>query len=227
MNTGSISIGMEHSTARVAAIRRLALAVVLSAGAHMLLAQLMPHLVKPYQNRVLFRNPALTVTLRPAADLRPKPPTPPLPKKPALGEVLGKDPLPHPEPDTLRELPSTEPTAAPALPLLDYFYTTREVDTAATAVGDALLVYPREALQLGVSGEVKLRLFIDETGALVRSEMVSADPPGIFEDAAGQAVTTMRFLPARIGDRPVRSQRTVLITFDPQPAHFYGSTTAR
>src|SRR5258708_37083747 len=83
----------------------------------------------------------------------------------------------------------------PALPLLDYYYTSREVDEPARAVGDALLVYPREALQLRVSGEVKLRLFIDEFGALVRSEVVSADPPGIFEEAALQALNGMRFSP--------------------------------
>jgi protein TonB len=70
---------------------------------------------------------------------------------------------------------------------------------------------------LRVPGEVKVRLFIDEFGALVRSEVVSADPPGIFEEAALEALNGMRFSPARKGEQTVRSQRTVQITFDPDP----------
>jgi protein TonB len=104
-----------------------------------------------------------------------------------------------------------------AVPLLDYYYASSEVDQPARAVGDGLLQYPREALRLRISGDVKLRLFIDVSGALNRAEVVSAAPPGIFEQAALEAVHSMRFSPASKDGHPVRSQRTVAITFDPDP----------
>lgn len=116
-----------------------------------------------------------------------------------------------------------------ALPLLDYYYTSKEVDEPARAIGDGLLEYPREALRQHIPGTVKLRLFIDEFGTLVRSEVVSAHPPDIFDVAAREAVHTMSFLPARKSGQPVRSQRTVEVTFDPDPEALrdLGSTRGR
>lgn len=114
-----------------------------------------------------------------------------------------------------------------ALPLLDYYYTSREVDEPARAVGDGFLQYPQDALRLRISGAVKLRLFIDEFGTLVRSEVVNAHPRDIFNGAAREAVHTMSFLPARKGGQPVRSQRTVEITFDPDPAALRGLGSTR
>ena len=221
------------SSGLVEDIRRLALALALSAGAHVLLAQWLPQLVKAYEGDSSRAGVTLTVTLQPKAAGGAKSPVriPPQPKTDEpVNVAMRRDEAP-PALASAVEVPSDfspdTPSAAdrPALPLLDYYYTTREVDSPASAVGDALLVYPREALQLRVSGEVKLRLFIDESGQLVRSEVVSAEPPGIFEEAAAQAVKTMRFSPARKADRPVRSQRTVLITFDPGPPEHPVSTT--
>ena len=203
---------------------RLALALILSAGAHLLLAQSLPQSVRPHEGSPSAASVTLTVSLQPRQRLRTKAPVPvrptPKPDETVSAAVRGdQPPLSMLSPESPRDALPLTPLleVQPALPLLDYYYSSREVDEPAKAVGDALLVYPREALQLRVSGEVKLKLFIDEFGTLVRSEVVSADPPGIFEEAALQALTGMRFSPARKGEQTVRSQRTVQITFDPDP----------
>ena len=222
---------MTHSTESSPPIEdlgRLALALAVSAFAHVVLASLLPQSVEPYEGAPRASSITLTVSLQPALVESPKvaepvasapPPAESNASAASSGPVAPSLAPQEPAPQDLRAMPfALAPTPdRPALPLLDYFYSSREVDSPAKAVGDALLVYPREALRLSVSGEVKLRLFIDESGALVRSEVVSADPPGIFEEAAAQAVRTMRFEPALKADQPVRSQRTVQISFDPHP----------
>ena len=128
--------------------------------------------------------------------------------------------LPQPAPQAPFDRPLAEVQTAEtdAVPLLDYYYDAKEVDQPARAVGDGLLEYPREALKRRLPGKVKLRLFIDESGMLVRSEVIDAQPREVFEQAALEAVHTMQFAPARKAEQPVRSQRTVEITFDPDPA---------
>lgn len=224
MNTYLITTDTRHPGIQFEKFDRLALALVLSAGVHLLLAQALPQWVRPHEGSPSAATVTLTVSLQPLQHLRTKAPvrvqSPPKPDE-AVDSAARDDqpPLSMLAPEGPRDaLPDTPPQEdRTALPLLDYYFSSREVDEPAKAVGDALLVYPREALQLRVSGEVKLRLFIDEFGALVRSEVVSADPAGIFEEAALQAISGMRFSPARKGEQTVRSQRTVQITFDPDP----------
>ena len=222
MNSPVITTDSRPPGAQFEAIGRLALALVLSAGAHLLLAQVLPESVRPHQGAQAAGIVAtLTVSLQPRQPLRTKAPVlvRPTPKPSETVGAADQPPLSMLSPESPRApLPDTQLVEVrPALPLLDYYYSSREVDEPAKAVGDALLVYPPEALKLRVSGEVKLRLFIDEFGMLVRSEVVSANPPGIFEEAALQALTGMRFSPARKGEHTVRSQRSVQITFDPDP----------
>lgn len=224
MNTSLTTTGPGHPSAQIEEYGKLALALVVSAAAHLLLAQLLPQWVRPYEGARSAANFTLTVSLQPMPRVRPKAPAPVQPPPKSGEPVDGATPGDQPQlsmlpPEGRRDiLPDTPPhEVRPALPLLDYYYSSREVDEPARAVGDALLVYPSEALQLRVPGEVKVRLFIDEFGALVRSEVVSADPPGIFEEAALEALNGMRFTPARKGEQTVRSQRTVQITFDPDP----------
>jgi TonB family protein len=240
----TIAAGMDNqiSNARIQGFRRLVPALLLSAIAHLLLAQCLPDSVKAYEGTPPSDTP-LTVSLQSAAPLmQVKIPRSAIPvplkaaavtSEPIIPDAVNliADDQPAPQspaalagPSDIPSDQSSEPDAA-ALPLLDYFYQSREVDTPAKAVGDALLIYPREALRLGVSGEVDLKLFINESGKLVRSEVIRSHPPGIFEEAAVQAVNTMQFSPARRADRPVRSQRTVQITFDPNPAQDPRSAT--
>ena len=224
--------------ARIEGFRRLLPALVLSAIAHLLLAQWLPDAVKAYGAPPV--STPLTVSIRSA--------TPPVQVKIGRRAIPGSLNTAAATPERITpeavnpiaddklvpqsaaaladrsDSPASEPET-PALPLLDYYYQSREVDTPAKAVGDALLIYPREALRLHLSGEVQLRLFIDESGKLMRSEVIKANPVGIFDEAAVQAVNTMQFSPARKADKPVRSQRSVVITFDPDPSEISSSVT--
>lgn len=231
MNTIPSTSGTGDTALQTGEFGRLVLALVLSSGLHLLVAESLPQAVRPYGGATPAAPFTLTVSLQPVPLDPPKAAAPvsvpvPIPvsetlKSLSTGTAQSDQPaLSALPPDAPREaLPeSPAPELLPALPLLDFYYTSREVDEPAKAMGDALLVYPPEALKLRVSGEVKIRLFIDEFGALVRSEVIEAAPPGIFEEAALQALGGMKFSPARKDDQPVRSQRTVQITFDPTPA---------
>ena len=224
--------------ARIEGFPRLVPALLLSAIAHLLLAQCLPDAVKAYGAAPVVT--PLTVSIQSATPLvqvkitrhaipvsRNKAAVTQEYIAPEAVNLIANDKLVPQSTAALAspgEIPTSEPDT-PALPLLDYYYQSREVDTPAKAVGDALLIYPREALRLRLSGEVHLRLFINESGKLVRSEVIKADPAGIFEEAAVQAVNSMQFSPALRADRPVRSQRTVQITFDPNPSESPHSAT--
>ena len=62
--------------------------------------------------------------------------------------------------------------------------------------GGADLVYPAEARAAGVEGQVVVRYDITREGRVVNVAVVSAEPSGVFEDAALAAVSTWRFRPA-------------------------------
>ncbi len=55
-------------------------------------------------------------------------------------------------------------------------------------------------------GSVVLRLFISETGAVDKIEIVRSTPPGLFDAAALAAFGSARFSPGFLAGVPVRSQ---------------------
>jgi protein TonB len=63
--------------------------------------------------------------------------------------------------------------------------------------------FPETAETEGVEGYVVLRLLIDRSGQVAAVRVESAQPPGVFEEAASAAVRGWRFIPARDGGRPV------------------------
>lgn len=58
------------------------------------------------------------------------------------------------------------------------------------------MVYPAEARAAGVEGQVVVRYDITPEGRVVNVAVVSAEPQGVFEEAALAAVFTWRFRPA-------------------------------
>lgn len=56
--------------------------------------------------------------------------------------------------------------------------------------------YPMSARRMGQSGQVLLRLFVDQEGAVREVNVVRAEPAGVFEDAAVEAVRRWQFTPA-------------------------------
>ena len=75
--------------------------------------------------------------------------------------------------------------------------------------------YPTELFRDGVEGTVVLRMFVDETGAVVPDSTIVAESSGYpaLDSAALAGVADMRFAPARRDGDPVP---TVFL----QPVHF-------
>lgn len=62
-------------------------------------------------------------------------------------------------------------------------------------IGGADLVYPPFARAAGVEGLVIVRYDVTAEGRVENAEVVAAEPPGVFEDAALTTVRSWRFRP--------------------------------
>jgi len=69
-----------------------------------------------------------------------------------------------------------------------------------------------------VEGENILVEYRYAEGKLDRVELLDATPKGIFENEALATVSKLYFYPATRYGRPVKSQKTIEVVFDPNPA---------
>ena len=121
-----------------------------------------------------------------------------------------------PDSDPLVVVPSPMPIQPPiALLVPDRYFASSEVDRKAEPIEIAPLVYPEDAYLRRLNGKVTLRLFINEAGSIDSIDILAADPPGLFDQAAIDAVLATRFRPALLLTRPVKSVKTIEIRFDP------------
>lgn len=77
------------------------------------------------------------------------------------------------------------------------------VDSLPTPTRQSPATYPARARAKGLTGHVVLALDIDARGRLTDARVVSAEPPGEFDDAALQTVRRWAFAPATYQGRPV------------------------
>jgi protein TonB len=75
-------------------------------------------------------------------------------------------------------------------------------------------VYPPSALQNRVEGWVELMFTITETGTVRDIEVVDAQPRGVFESAATQALGNWRFRPRLANGQPVPRRSVVTLRFN-------------
>ncbi len=78
------------------------------------------------------------------------------------------------------------------------------------------------------SGRVRVRLLLDERGAIEEVRAVAAIPPGLFEQAAVEVVRKGRYAPAAAGSVPVRSYLFLEVSYGPGPLGqqvWYGGST--
>jgi TonB family protein len=75
-------------------------------------------------------------------------------------------------------------------------------------------VYPPAALQNRIEGWVELMFTITETGAVRDVEVVDAQPRGVFESAATQAIGHWRFRPRIANGQPVPRRSVVTLRFN-------------
>src|SRR5512135_3353234 len=123
-------------------------------------------------------------------------------------------PHPAPAPDQARAAAPAAPTGAAAtLPHL--YFNSSELDVQAKVLEKPPLIYPENPYIWKLAGTVRVRVFIGEDGRVDTVELVSAEPPGFFEDAALAAARKLRYAPAQIRGQAVRSRKLIEIRFDP------------
>jgi periplasmic protein TonB len=98
-------------------------------------------------------------------------------------------PKPEPEPKPEPPKPKIEPKPPPepeAPPLPTVFRDVKPVKKVKP-------VYPAEAEQQHIQGSVKVRLNVDVDGNVTDVQVLSAEPPGVFEEAVLTAVKQYKF----------------------------------
>lgn len=122
-----------------------------------------------------------------------------------------------------------EPPAAPSLsaphiaafapPVADpTYYPARELDVYPALRMPLRFENPERAGRDRIGGKVLVALLLDETGAVDDVSVVTAEPPGYFEDAARAVLAAARFSPARKDGRAVKSRVLISVEYDPGTA---------
>ncbi|MFC1627516.1 TonB family protein [Gemmatimonadota bacterium] len=73
--------------------------------------------------------------------------------------------------------------------------------------------YPEEALQDGSEGKVILNIVVDEKGVVTEAKVITADPPGVFDEAAIEAMKQWVFEPAEQAGVPIKVRLAYPIVF--------------
>ncbi|HKB82493.1 MAG TPA: energy transducer TonB [Burkholderiales bacterium] len=107
-----------------------------------------------------------------------------------------------------------EPISVP-LPSAPRYFEAAEVDIPARVVNDVILRYPPSAFQQKISGEVKLRLWINQEGDVDEAAVIASEPEEIFDAAAMDAARQLHYSPAQKDGVPVGTIKTIIISFDP------------
>ncbi|HXF65587.1 MAG TPA: energy transducer TonB [Burkholderiales bacterium] len=121
-------------------------------------------------------------------------------------------PAPSPAPAPAGKPPAADPQRA-LLPQ-PHYYLTRELDVRPGIMTRVEPEYPEAAARRFLSGKVVLRLYIEETGAVERVEILAAEPPGYFEESVRRAFGAARFTPGMKDGRAVRVQMTLEVSFE-------------
>jgi len=119
------------------------------------------------------------------------------------------------------QTPRTTETSESAKPkmILGQLVPINQVDTAPVLVRRVDPVYPPLAQRMGLVGTVKINALIDETGSVIRTEVLQASSAGRssgFEKASQDAVVKWKYKPAVKEGTYVKVWMPVLVTFNIQ-----------
>jgi protein TonB len=73
--------------------------------------------------------------------------------------------------------------------------------------------YPRNALSKNTEGQVEVAYVVTPKGMISDLTVLSATPPGVFERAATDAVSRLRYKPVLDGGKPIAVSTKMLVTF--------------
>lgn len=146
----------------------------------------------------------------------PEPATPPAPTPPAAAPAPPLEGKPEPAAAAGSAAPEVTPPATLAIKSavdLNY-YSARELDVQPRALRRIVPVYPPGPDRDGISGRVRLQLKLEADGRVSEVEVLTAEPPGLFEESAVKAFRQARFRPAKRAGRPVRALMEIEVVYD-------------
>ena len=94
------------------------------------------------------------------------------------------------------------------------YYSARDLDVQPHALRVIRPDYPDKADRRQLSGKVRLELKLEADGRVTDVDVVSATPPGVFEDSAIKAFRDARFAPAQKNGQPVRALVLIEVVYD-------------
>ena len=114
--------------------------------------------------------------------------------------------------------PSVAPAPVPAATLTSSvdltYYSARDLDVQPHALREIRPDYPDAADRQKLSGTLRLQLKLEADGRVMDVDVVSATPPGVFEESAIKAFRDARFAPAQKNGRPVRALVVIEVVYD-------------
>ena len=140
------------------------------------------------------------------------PKTPPRPRIYARAveplPIAGYEKTPHPEPETTAAhdaAAGTGPAASSGVVLPAESFERLEVTDP---------IYPLEALRTRTEGWVELEFTITPNGAVRDIEVVGAEPRGVFDRSAADALARWRFKPRLVNGQPATQRSTLIMRFN-------------
>ena len=140
---------------------------------------------------------------------QPEPPA--FPSRPAEPTTATAPPEPAAAPPAVRT-PAPLATMTSSVDLT--YYSARDVDVHPRALREIVPEYPYAADRQRQSGKVRLQLKLEADGRVSDIDVVSATPPGQFEESALKAFRDVRFVPAQKNGRPVRAMVLIEVVYD-------------
>ena len=112
---------------------------------------------------------------------------------------------------------------SPVAPAVPGYYKSGDLDQSPKPLEDIAPDYPESVA--ATRGHLVLELFISEQGVVDRVDIVSATPPGVFDDSARSAFLKARFEPGRRLGLPIKSRMKIEVDFRPADRGGQLSTT--
>lgn len=159
----------------------------------------------------------------PESELKPPPPPQDLPKPPPASPVSQKNATPPKTPQLSNIQPQFEAAvsdlkfgtmAFSGVPAPQTQFDISQVDTMPQIISRTEPVYPYRARQQKISGIVVLKFLVTKEGMVQQASVVQSNPPGVFDEAALQAVTSWRFKPGMLDREPVATWISMPIRFE-------------